>query len=216
MTAWIWLSYTRVAGMDIAGTVNGTLRRVPPWIIYVIAALWAGWLFFQAATGAIGVDPINKLERAYGLLALQLLIAGLAVTPLRRWTGISLIRFRRAIGVTCFFFVLAHFAVWAILDVQSLARVWADIVKRPYVTIGMAAFVMLIPPAVTSNNLSLRRMGAAAWKKLHRLTYPAAALGSVHFVWLVKTWQFEPLAYLVIIAGLLLIRVDWSARRVAA
>lgn len=205
-----------IAGPTIAGKVNGALRRLPPWIIYVVAAGWAGWLFWLAATGAIGVDPVNQLERAYGLLALQLLIAGLVVTPLRKWTGISLIRFRRAIGVTCFFLVLAHFLVWAVLDVQSLARVWADIVKRPYVTIGMLSFLMLIPLALTSNNLSIRRMGAAAWKRLHKLTYPAAALGAVHFVWLVKTWQPEPLIYLGIITALLLMRVEWPRRRVTA
>jgi sulfoxide reductase heme-binding subunit YedZ len=199
--------------MDIAGRLNGTFRRVPTWIIYLAGALWAGWLFWQAATGAIGIDPINQLERAYGLIALQLLAVGLAITPLRRYTGVNLIRFRRAIGVTCFFFVLAHFLVWAVLDVQSFARVWADIVKRPYVTIGMIAFAMLIPLAMTSNNYSVRRMGAGAWRQLHKLTYPAAALGAIHFVWLVKTWQVEPMTYLLIITGLLLLRVDWSAWR---
>ncbi len=202
--------------MDIAGKINGTLRRVPPWTIYVAAALWAGWVFYRAATGGLGVDPINKLEREYGSLALKLLITGLAVTPLRKYTGVSLIKFRRAIGVTCFFLVLAHFSVWALLDVGSVARVWADIVKRPYVTIGMAALLLMIPLAITSNNLSVRKMGAAAWKKLHLLTYPAAVLGAVHYVWLVKGWPIEPFVYLGIILTLLLARVKWNRARVLA
>jgi methionine sulfoxide reductase heme-binding subunit len=202
--------------MDIAGPINTALRRVPPVTIYLAAGLWGGWLFWQAATGAIGVEPVNILERAYGLLALKFLIAGLAVTPLRKWTGINLIRFRRAIGVTCFFFVLAHFLVWALLDVQSLARVWADIVKRPYITIGMGAFLLLIPLAVTSNNLAVRKMGAAAWKRLHKLTYPAAVLGALHFVWLVKGWPLEPFIYLGLVLGLLLARVKWPTTRVVA
>ncbi len=202
--------------MDIAGPINTALRRVPPFTIYIVGAVWAVWLFWQAVTGSIGVDPVNILEREYGELALKLLVAGLAVTPLRKWTGINLIRFRRAIGVTCFFFVLAHFTVWALLDVQSLARIWADIVKRPYITIGMAAFLMMIPLAITSNNLSVRRMGAAAWKRLHKLTYPAAILGALHYIWLVKGWPLEPFVYLGIILVLLLARVKWPTTRVAA
>jgi methionine sulfoxide reductase heme-binding subunit len=202
--------------MDIAGTINTALRRVPPVTIYIAGAIWGGWLFWQALTGSIGVDPVNILEREYGELALKLLVAGLAVTPLRKWTGINLVRFRRSIGVTCFFFVFAHFSVWALLDVQSLARVWADIVKRPYITIGMGAFLMLIPLAVTSNNLSVRRMGAAAWKRLHKLTYPAAILGALHYVWLVKGWPLEPFVYLGIILILLLARVKWPTARVVA
>ena len=81
---------------------------------------------------------------------------GLLVTPLRKWTGVNLLKFRRAIGVSAFFLVLAHFSVWAVLDVQSLERVWTEIVKRPYVTVGMASFVLMIPLALTSNNLSVR------------------------------------------------------------
>ena len=87
-----------------------------------------------------GVDPVKALEHRYGELALQLLIAGLAITPLRRFAGVNLIKFRRALGLVAFFFLLAHLLVWAILDVQTLGRVWADIVKRPYITIGMVGF----------------------------------------------------------------------------
>ena len=197
--------------------INQTLRRIPAWTIYIVGAAWAVWLFWLGLTGALGVEPVEELEHAYGELALQLMVLGLIVTPLRRFVGVNLIKFRRAIGVTAFFYVLAHFLVWAVLDVQTLSAVWADIVKRPYVTIGMASFLMLIPLAVTSNNWSVRKLGAASWKKIHWLTYPAAVLGALHYIWLVKGFQIEPLVYAAVIAGLLALRVSWkrSERRVA-
>lgn len=198
--------------MDAVGRLNAMLRRVPASLIYICGALWAGWLFWLGLTGGLGVEPINRLEREYGETALQLVVLGLAVTPLRRWSGINLMTFRRAIGVTAFLFVLAHFLVWALLDVQSVERVWADILKRPYVTVGMLAFVLLIPLAVTSNNLSVRRMGAATWRGLHRLVYPAAVLGAVHYLWLVKGFEIEPILYLGAILLLLAARIRWRGR----
>lgn len=202
--------------MDVAGTINRTLRRVPAWPLYLLGAGWAAWLFWLGLTGGLGVEPINALERRYGELGLQLLVLGLMVTPLRRWTGVNLLKFRRAIGLLAFFFILAHFTVWALLDVQSLARVWADIVKRPYVTVGMAAFVMMIPLALTSNNLSLRRLGAAAWRRLHWLTYPVAVLGAVHYLWLAKGFQIEPLVYLGLVLALLATRLRQRRRMATA
>ena len=190
--------------MGVAQTINGVLRRLPAATIYLVSALYAGWEFWRALNqlGPYLVEPINVLERAYGEIALILLVAGLTVTPLRKWTGINLLKFRRAIGLSAFFFVLAHFLVFAILDVQSLGRVWEEVVKRPYVTVGMVSFLMLIPLALTSNNLSLRKMGAASWRKLHKLTYPAAILGALHYLWLVKGFQIAPIIYLIVILGL--------------
>lgn len=134
------------------------------------------------------------------------------MTPLRNWTGINLIRFRRAIGVTTFFLIVAHFAVWALLDVQSFARVWTEIVKRKYVTVGMAAFMLLIPLAVTSNNLSIRKMGPLAWRKLHQLVYPIAILAGVHYLWLVKGFQIEPIIYMAVILGLIATRYKFGRK----
>lgn len=193
--------------------VNAGLRRVPAWTLYIAGAAWGGWLFWLGATGGLGVEPIEALEHRYGELALQLIVAGLAVTPLRQWAGLNLMPFRRAIGVLAFFFVLAHFLVWAVLDVQRLSAIWADILERPYVTIGMAGFVMLIPLAVTSNNWSVRKLGGIAWRKLHRLVYPAALLGAVHYVWLAKGFQVEPLVYLGVIIGLIALRGRRPGRR---
>ena len=194
--------------MDVAQSINGALRKVPAWTIYIVGAAYAVWQFWLALNqiGPYLVEPINVLERAYGEVALKLLVLGLLVTPLRKWAGVNLIKFRRAIGVTTFFFVLAHFLVFAILDVQSVERVWTEIVKRPYVTVGMVSFVLMIPLAVTSNNLSVRKLGAASWRKMHKLTYPVATLGAVHYLWLVKGFQLEPIIYLVIILGLVAVR----------
>ena len=194
--------------MNIVRPINVALCNIPPWIIYIAGGAWAGWLFWQGlmGLGRFAVEPINVLERDYGEIALQLLVLGLVATPLRRWTGISIIRFRRAIGVTAFFFVLAHFLVFAILDIQNLGRVWTEIVKRPYVTVGMASFLLLIPLVMTSNDAMVRRMGAASWRRLHKLTYPAAVLGGVHYLWLVRGFPFEPLVYLAVIGVLLVAR----------
>ena len=92
------------------------------------------------------------------------------------------------------------------LDVQSFERVWTEIVKRPYVTVGMVGFVLMIPLALTSNNMSLRKLGAASWRKLHKLTYPIAVLGAVHYLWLVKGFQLEPIIYLLVILALIATR----------
>ncbi|MBF9057603.1 protein-methionine-sulfoxide reductase heme-binding subunit MsrQ [Rhodobacterales bacterium HKCCSP123] len=195
--------------------VNAGLRRVPAWTLYIAGAAWGGWLFWLGATGGLGVEPIEALEHRYGELALQLIVAGLAVTPLRQWAGLNMMPFRRAIGVLAFFHVLAHFLVWAVLDVQRLSAIWADILERPYVTIGMAGFVLLIPLGLTSNNWSVRRLGTLRWRRLHRLVYPAALLGALHYVWLAKGFQIEPLLYLFAIVGLVALRIRRAGGRVA-
>ena len=152
-------------------------------------------------------EPIKALEQELGEFALQLLIVGLAVTPLRRFAGLNLIRFRRAIGLMAFFYVALHLLTWLVLDVQILSQIWADIVKRPYITIGMAGFVLLVPLALTSNNWSVRRLGPR-WRKLHKLTYLAVLLGGVHYLMLAKGLQLEPLLYLGVILGLLALRIE--------
>ena len=205
--------------MSVVDTINGFLRRVPAWPLYPLGAVPVAWLFWLGLTGQLGVDPAKAIEHQVGLWALWLLIAGLAVTPLQRLAGLRLLKFRRAIGVLAFSYVAVHLLVWLVLDVQLLSQVWKDIVKRPYITIGMAAFVLMLPLAITSNDLSLRRMGAAAWRRLHKLTYAVALLGALHFVMLAKTWQLEPLLYLVAVVGLLALRlpaVGRSMRRATA
>jgi sulfoxide reductase heme-binding subunit YedZ len=198
----------------VAEALNGMARRVPPWALYLIGPLPAAWFFWLGLTGALGPEPIKALEHRLGELALQLLLAGLAVTPLRRHFGVNLIRLRRAVGLLAFFYVTLHLLVWLLLDIGIWSQILADILKRPYITIGMAGYALLIPLAVTSNNWSVRRLGPA-WRRLHRLTYAAVLLGAVHYVMLVKGWQIEPLLYLCAALGLLLLRLPLQRRRTA-
>ncbi|WP_170787493.1 protein-methionine-sulfoxide reductase heme-binding subunit MsrQ [Ruegeria lacuscaerulensis] len=190
-------------------TVNQILRRVPVWAVYLLGLIPAPWLFYQGLTGGLGIDPIEALEHRYGELALQLLIVVLAVSPLRRFSGLNLTKFRRALGVLTFVYVSLHLLVWLVLDVQLPSQIWADILKRPYITVGMAGFLLLLPLAVTSNNLSVRRLGPR-WRVLQRLVYPAAILGGLHYVMLAKGFQIEPLIYLSVILGLLALRLPLS------
>jgi sulfoxide reductase heme-binding subunit YedZ len=150
--------------------INTFARRIPTAAIYILYALPAPWLFYLGVTGGLGAEPIKALERELGEIALQLLIIGLTITPLRRFLGVNLLRFRRAFGLLAFFYVALHLAVWLFLDVQIAAQIWADIIKRPYVTIGMAAFLAMIPLAVTSNNYAVRKLGPK-WRQLHKLVY---------------------------------------------
>lgn len=195
-------------------SVNRATRKVPVWLVYSVYMLPVPWLLYLGTTGGLGRDPVKTLEHELGEIALQLVVIGLAITPLRRFLNINLIKFRRALGVLAFIYVVLHVLVWAVLDVQALDRVWADIVKRPYITIGMAAFLLLLPLAVTSNNWSVRKFGPA-WRQLHKLVYPAAILSGLHYVWLAKGFQIEPLVYLAIIFGLLGLRLIPRASRVA-
>lgn len=202
--------------MGLAQAVNGRLRQVPVWPIYATAFTYAAWLFWLGVSGGLGVDPVKGLEWAVGKTGLQLLIAGLLVTPLRKTTGVSLIKFRRALGLSAFFFILLHLLVWLVLDIQlRWGEIWADILKRPYITIGMTGFLVLIPLAITSNNRSVRRLGAAAWGRLHRLTYLAVAAGAIHYLMVVKAWPLEPVLYCVGVGALLLLRVRFRALLVA-
>lgn len=186
-------------------TLNSALRRIPAPLIYISGVAWVAYLFYLGMTGGLGAEPINALERRIGLTALQLVLVGLAVTPLRRHAGVNLIKFRRAIGVTAFFMVAVHLSVWLFLDVGQLDRMWADIVKRPYITIGMVGFALMLPLAVTSNNYAVRKLGPT-WRRLHKLTYAVAILGGVHFVMLAKGFQIEPVLYLAGIVVLLSLR----------
>ncbi|MBQ0717615.1 MULTISPECIES: protein-methionine-sulfoxide reductase heme-binding subunit MsrQ [Sulfitobacter] len=186
--------------------LNTIARRVPTWVVYIVGLMPVPWFLFQAQTGGLGAEPIKALEKELGLLALQLLVAGLAITPARRYLRLNLIKFRRALGLLAFIYVALHLLVWLVLDVGILSQIWADILKRPYITIGMAGFACLLPLAATSNSYSIRKLGAK-WRKLHRLTYLAVVLGAVHFIWLVKGFQIEPLLYMAAILALLALRV---------
>ena len=186
-------------------TLNSAVRHIPAWPIYILTVAPLAYWIWQAQIGALGAEPIKTLEHKLGELALQMLVVGLAITPLRRFLGLNLIKFRRAIGVTAFTLVAWHLLVWLILDVQILSQIWADILKRPYITVGMASFLILVPLVMTSNNLSIRKLGPT-WRKLHKATYAAVLLGAVHFIMVAKGFQWEPIIYLLIIATLVGLR----------
>ena len=202
--------------MPLAQPLNRAIAKLPPLLVYSLGVLPPAWLLYLGLTGGLGVEPIKALEHRLGELALQLLIATLAIRPLREWTGVNLMKLRRALGLITFLYVFLHLLVWLVLDVQFLDQIWADIVKRPYITVGMAAFILMIPLAVTSNNLSLRRLGPKRWRGLHRLMYPVVFLGALHYVMLAKGFQIEPLVYLALVLFLLALRLPRFERRTAA
>jgi len=186
--------------------LHNWVRRVPVWSVYLVLAIPAVYFFYLALTGALSIEPIKALEHKLGEFGLQLLIFGLFITPLSRYLGLNLLRFRRAIGVMTYYYITLHLLVWLILDVQVPSAILQDIVKRPYITIGMLAFVGMTPLAFTSNSYAVRKLGQS-WRKLHRLVYVIAVLGAVHFIMLVKGLQFEPIIYLGVILTLLALRL---------
>ena len=178
--------------------------RLPSWLIYPVGMMPAVYLFYAAFTNQLGADPLDALENELGEWALKFLVVGLLFTPLLKIGRINLTKYRRAIGLIAFAYVFLHLAVYVALDRQfGWWEIWGDIVKRPYITIGMAAFILLLPLAITSNNASIKRLGTAAWRNLHKLAYPAVLFGALHYVLLKKTWEPEPLVYLAIILVLL-------------
>jgi sulfoxide reductase heme-binding subunit YedZ len=182
--------------------------------IYLVGMLPAAWYFYLGVMDQLGADPQNTLERVLGLWALRFLIVSLAITPLRRLGGPNLVRYRRALGLLAFYYACLHLSVYVLLDqALDLAAIWRDIVKRPYITVGMLALLILIPLAATSNAPMIKRLGAAAWQRLHRLVYVAAAAAAIHFIMLVKAWPPEPLIYAGLVAVLLLFRLVVRLRK---
>lgn len=177
------------------------------WLLYAVGLLPAVWGFWLGATGGLPGNPVKEFEHLLGLWALRFLVATLAITPLRDLFGINWIRYRRALGLLAFWYVLMHFLTYMVLDQYlNFAAIIDDIVRRPFITIGMAAFVMLIPLALTSNNWSIRKLGPR-WVKLHRLVYVIAAAGVLHFAMSVKVVGLEPWTYITLVALLLLYRL---------
>ena len=186
------------------------LRHVPPWTIYIVGALPALWMAYQTLTGTIGIDPVRAIEWGLGLWALRLLIATLCVTPLR-WVGLNLMRFRRQLGLVAFAYVVLHFTAWLTIDMGlRWGQILPDLVKRWYIVVGMAALILLVPLAVTSNTAAIRRLGAKGWNRLHKLAYPATILATVHFMMVGKVYTAEVLIYAGILCALLAVRVGRS------
>ena len=189
--------------------------RVAKVVVFVAALLPAarlGWLF---ATDGLGANPIAEALNQLGLWTLILLLTSLAMTPLKIVTGWTWpIALRRMLGLFAFFYGALHFSMYLGVDqFFDFGEIGKDIVKRKFITVGFAAFVLLIPLAVTSTSGMLKRLGARRWKRLHRLVYVTATLGVIHFIWRVKSDLREPLIYAGILAILLSVRLlDWIRR----
>ena len=178
--------------------------------IYLLGMLPAVWTFYLGIVDQLGADPQKTLERTLGVWALRFLILTLAITPLRRLGLANWLRWRRALGLLAFYYAVLHLTVYSVLDQGlDLGAIWADIVKRPYITVGMLAFTLLVPLAVTSNAPMIRRLGGAAWQRLHRLVYLAAAAAVVHFIMLEKSWSAELILYAGLTTALLAFRLFW-------
>jgi sulfoxide reductase heme-binding subunit YedZ len=163
----------------------------------------------------LGANPAEELEHATGFTALWFLVASLAMTPLRRASGVAAFtRLRKPLGLWAFGYAVLHLGCYLVFD-QSLllGEIWGDIRKRPYITVGFTAFLMLSALAVTSPRWSARRLGGARWQAVHRLVYPAAALAVLHFLWLVKRDATRPVLAGVVLLLLLLARLPWRAPR---
>ena len=186
------------------------LRNPKLWV-FVVCLIPLARLVVLGFTGGLGANPIEFITRSTGTWTLVGLMVTLSVTPLRRLTGrAELIRFRRMLGLFTFFYVCLHFITYIWLDqFFDPAAIVKDIIKRPFITFGFAAFVLLIPLAATSTRAMIRRLGRR-WQQLHRLVYAIAILGVVHYLWLVKKDLTEPLIYGAVLALLLLMRLPWG------
>jgi methionine sulfoxide reductase heme-binding subunit len=185
--------------------------------VVILLLLPAAWLGYRASIGRLTANPIEFITLQTGWWALALLLATLAVSPLRRLTRWNaIIRLRRTIGLFAFFYATLHLLTYITLDrFFDFSHIGADILKRPYITVGFAAFLMLLPLAVTSTRNWVRRLGRR-WQQLHWLVYPATALAILHFYWkkASKADVSEPLLFAGILAALLAFRlVSWAWRR---
>ena len=166
-------------------------------------------IILNAIWGDLGANPVETVTHQTGDWTLRLLILTLLITPLRRWTGYSaLLRFRRMSGLFVYFYASCHFLIWFLADHSlNVSSMIEDIIKRPYITVGFSAFLLLTPLAMTSNQWSMKKLGRR-WKSLHQLVYVIITLGILHYLWLVKADYLEPMIYAMVALMLLLVRVE--------
>jgi methionine sulfoxide reductase heme-binding subunit len=171
------------------------------------------WLAVRTATGRLGINPIEDLELTTGIWTLRFLVITLAVTPVRRLTGWNrVIQYRRMFGLFTFFYVCLHFAIYVGLDQSfGLGPILKDVAKRPFITMGFTAFVLMIPLALTSTKGWIRRLGKR-WQVLHRLIYISGVCAAIHYLWKVKVMIGSPVYYAIVIGLLLGFRVFWQLR----
>ena len=183
-------------------------------LVFLLCLVPLAALAWQGITGGLGANPVEAITHHTGLWALRLLMVTLALTPLRLLTGWSgALRYRRMTGLFAFFYALLHFLTYLGLDQQfAWGDIATDILERPYITVGFAALVILVPLAATSTNAMVRRLGARRWLRLHRLVYVSGLLGALHFLWLVKADIREPVLYLALFVILMVLRAPTLRR----
>ena len=178
-------------------------------LIFINSLVPLALLGYDALNGSTGANPVEFFLRTTGVLTLVFLLITLAVTPLRKYFGWNeLIKFRRMLGLYAFFYGFLHLITYSIFDKSlSISAIISDVWQRPFIAVGMLAFFLLIPLAVTSTNGMIKRLGGKNWQKLHKLTYPIAILGVIHFWLIVKSDIFYPFLFALILAGLLSYRI---------
>ena len=199
-------------------TRAAVIARVVKPALYLAALLPLAWLLFALLTGRVMGDQVKFMQHVTGDTALSCIMLALTITPLRRVTGWNeIIRVRRLIGLTAFWYACLHLTTYIVFDQElSLMEITRDIAKHPWVLVGFTAFLCLVPLAITSTNGWIRRLGGKRWQRLHRLVYAAAFAGVLHYFWLVKKDITYPLLYGAILLVLLGSRVWWAADRARA
>lgn len=201
-------------GARVSWVMTRSRRRWLKTLVWAVCLSPAAMLLYQFWTDELGANPIAYITAVLGDTTLRLLLASLALTPIRIAFGFAWqMSFRRLLGLFAFFYASLHLAVWVVLDhFFDWPQMFADIAKRPYITVGMTALVLLVPLAATSTAGMIKRLGARTWQRLHRLVYAIGILAILHFLWLAKKGRQEPYYYALVLALLLGVRV-WDRVR---
>ena len=186
--------------------VKRFIRKAPVFLFCLAPVAWLSW---AAVHGLLGANPISEITKETGTWTLRFVVLTLVITPVRKLTGWNvLVRYRRMLGLFAFFYGTLHLTTYVWLDqFFDIASITKDVLKRPFITVGFAAFLLMVPLALTSTTGWIRRLGGKRWGALHRLVYATAVLGVVHYWWLVKADISRPLAYGAIVATLLAARL---------
>ena len=189
------------------------MARLAKPILFVGSLLPALLLVYGTLTGTLGVNPAETLQNETGEWAMRFLLASLAVTPVRRLTGWNVvIQYRRMLGLFAFFYATLHLLTYWSLDLGfAIGDFAADVLRRPFIALGLAAFLLMLPLALTSTRGWIRRLGRT-WARLHRLAYVAAIAAMIHFVLKVKVFTGDPVAYAAVLTALLAFRIVWAVR----
>jgi methionine sulfoxide reductase heme-binding subunit len=189
------------------------MKRLAKPAVFIAAVSPFLWLVFRALTDRLSVNPVEDLTLTTGIWTLRLLVVTLAITPVRRLTGWNrLVQYRRMLGLFAFFYATLHLATYFLDQGFEMRFILADIAKRPFITVGMIAFVLMVPLAITSTKGWIRRLGKK-WQLLHRLIYVSGVAAAVHYLWKVKVATGSPVYYAAIVGALLAFRLYWALRQ---